>query len=135
MTAGVDVAIPDGFGCAWRDALAAVATATTAIRFRFGAAGLLGAVTPARVAVAASGGRLLAPGLAAVAGRGDATPVAPDAHRLIGDPRQGACPATGFGQAFEWRGELSGVVGGAQAPRARAGDRIVPVSADLPGAG
>src|SRR6476619_1983352 len=43
-------------------ALAAVATATAAIRFRFGAAGLLGAVTPARVAAAASSGRLLAPG-------------------------------------------------------------------------
>ena len=54
-----------GPGCAWRDVLAAVATATAAIRFRFGAAGLLGAVTPARVAVAASGGRLLAPGMAA----------------------------------------------------------------------
>jgi hypothetical protein len=62
VTAGVDVAIPDGSGCPWRDVLAAVATATAAIRFRFGAAGLLGAVTPARVAVAASGGRLLAPG-------------------------------------------------------------------------
>ncbi len=61
VTAGVDVAIPDGSGCPWRDVLAAVETATTAIRFRFGAAGLLGAVTPARVAVAASGGRLLAP--------------------------------------------------------------------------
>ncbi|GFG49657.1 hypothetical protein [Mycolicibacterium agri] len=45
----------------WRDALAAVATATAAIRFRFGAAGLFGAVMPDRVAVAASGGRLLAP--------------------------------------------------------------------------
>lgn len=61
VTAGVDVRIPDGTGCAWRDALAAVATATVAIRFRFGAGGLLGAVTPDRVAVAASGGRLLAP--------------------------------------------------------------------------
>lgn len=62
VTAGVDVRIPDGFGCPWRDALAAVATATAAIRFRFGAGGLGGTVTPARVAVAASGGRLLAPG-------------------------------------------------------------------------
>ena len=62
VTAGVDVMIPDGSGCPWRDALAAVATATTAIRFRFGSDGLLGAVTPDRVAVAASGGRLLAPG-------------------------------------------------------------------------
>lgn len=62
VAAGVDVRIPDGTGCAWRDVLAAVATATAAIRFRFGAAGLGGAVTPERVAVAASGGRLLAPG-------------------------------------------------------------------------
>jgi hypothetical protein len=62
VTAGVDVRIPDATGCGWRDALAAVATATTAIRFRFGSHGLLGAVTPDRVAVAASGGRLLAPG-------------------------------------------------------------------------
>jgi hypothetical protein len=62
VTAGVDVAIPDGVGCAWREVLAAVETASTAVTFRFGAVGLLGAVTPARVAVAASGGRLLAPG-------------------------------------------------------------------------
>jgi len=62
VSVGVDVVIPDGAGCPWRDALSAVATATTAIGFRFGGAGLLGAVTPGAVAVAASGGRLLAPG-------------------------------------------------------------------------
>lgn len=62
VSAGVDVQIPDGTGCAWRDVLAAAATATAAMRFRFGAAGLGGVVTPERVAVAASGGRLLAPG-------------------------------------------------------------------------
>lgn len=61
VAAGVDVRIPDAAGCPWRDMAAAVATATAAIRFRFGAAGLLGAVTADRVAVAASGGRLLAP--------------------------------------------------------------------------
>jgi hypothetical protein len=77
VTAGVDVRIPDTSGCAWRDVLAAVATATVAIRFRFGAAGLLGAVTPARVAAAASSGRLLAPGWPGSPDRGDATPVAP----------------------------------------------------------
>ncbi|WP_237682944.1 hypothetical protein [Mycolicibacterium agri] len=60
MTAGWTCGSPTGPG-AWRDALAAVATATAAIRFRFGAAGLFGAVMPDRVAVAASGGRLLAP--------------------------------------------------------------------------
>ena len=53
--------IPDGSGCPWRDVLAAVATASAAIRFRFGAVGLLGAVTPEVVAVAVSAGRLLAP--------------------------------------------------------------------------
>jgi hypothetical protein len=62
VTAGVDVVIPDATGCGWRDALAAVVTATAAIRFRFGAARLSGAVMPQRVAVAASNGRLLAPG-------------------------------------------------------------------------
>jgi hypothetical protein len=61
VIAGVDVRIPDGSGCPWRDVLAAVTTATAAIKFRFGAAGLLGAVTPNQAAVAASGGRLLAP--------------------------------------------------------------------------
>jgi hypothetical protein len=45
VTVGVDVTIPDTSGCRWRDVLGAVAAATTAIRFRFGAAGLLGAVT------------------------------------------------------------------------------------------
>ena len=79
VTVGVDVRIPDTCGCAWRDALAAVATATAAIRFRFGAAGLLGAVTPDRVAVAASGGRLLAPGWSSPRGCGCATRIAPDA--------------------------------------------------------
>jgi hypothetical protein len=62
VTAGVDVRIPDGTGCGWRDVLAAVATATAVIRYRFGAGGLDGTVTPEQVAVAASGGRLLAPG-------------------------------------------------------------------------
>ncbi len=62
VTAGVDVAVPDSMGCAWRDVVAAAATATTAIRSRFGAAGILGMVTAEQVAVAASGGRLLAPG-------------------------------------------------------------------------
>jgi hypothetical protein len=76
VTAGVDVAIPDGSGCPWRDVLAAVAAATTAIRLRFGAVGLVGAVTPPRVAVAASGGRLLAPGWRPA---GDPTRIAPDA--------------------------------------------------------
>ncbi|EUA27886.1 putative transposase [Mycobacterium xenopi 4042] len=50
---------------------------------------------------------------------------------MIGDPRQGACPATvSAGLRLERR--TKGVVGGAQAPRAGAGDRAIPVSADLP---
>ncbi|TXH22325.1 MAG: helix-turn-helix domain-containing protein [Mycobacterium sp.] len=61
VTAGVDVTIPESTGCVWGDVVAAVAAATAAIRFRFGAVGLLGAVTAEQVAVAASGGRLLAP--------------------------------------------------------------------------
>lgn len=59
---GVDVAVPDGLGCAWRDLLAGVGAAVTAVRWRFGDCGLVGAVTPAQVVVAVSGGRLLCPG-------------------------------------------------------------------------
>lgn len=60
VTAGVDVAIPDATGSAWGDVVAAVASATAAMRSRFGAVGFLGMVTAEQVAVAASGGRLLA---------------------------------------------------------------------------
>jgi hypothetical protein len=74
--------------------LVAVDTATTAIRFRFGAVGLLGAVTAGAVAVAASGGRLLAPGWPTAGG---ATRIAPDAAGgVIGNPREGVCSATDF---------------------------------------
>jgi hypothetical protein len=59
---GIDVVIPDGQGCLWGDVVAAVDAAAAAIGQRFGPAGLLGAVTPAQVVVAASGGRLLSPG-------------------------------------------------------------------------
>ncbi|HUL99574.1 MAG TPA: helix-turn-helix domain-containing protein [Mycobacterium sp.] len=61
VTAGVDVTVPDTTG-RWRGALIAVATAAVAIRSRFGAVSVLGPVTPCRVAVCCSGGRLLAPG-------------------------------------------------------------------------
>jgi hypothetical protein len=71
VIAGVDVRIPDGSGCPWRDALAAVAAASAAIRLRFGVLGLLGVVTPDRVAVAASSGRLLAPSWPELLNRGD----------------------------------------------------------------
>jgi len=79
VAAGVDVTIPDGTGCPWRDVLAAVATASAAIRFRFGALGLGGTVTPERVAVAVSSGRLLAPGWPPPLGWAAATRIAPDA--------------------------------------------------------
>ena len=62
MTVGVDVAVPGGLGCAWRDLVAAVGAAVGAVRWRFGDTGLLGAVTAEQVAVAVSGGALLAPG-------------------------------------------------------------------------
>ena len=71
VIAGVDVRIPDGSGCPWRDALAAVAAASAAIRLRFGVLGLLGVVTPDRVAVAASSGRLLALSWPELLNRGD----------------------------------------------------------------
>ncbi|MGP4058941.1 helix-turn-helix domain-containing protein [Mycobacterium sp. 4D054] len=67
---GIDVGIPDGLGCPWRDVQAAVTAAATAIRQRFGPTGLLSTVTPAQVVVTLSGGRLLAPGWPRVAARG-----------------------------------------------------------------
>lgn len=57
----IDVAVPDATG-RWDGALVAVRTAAAAIRSRFGGVSVFGPVTPARVAVACSGGRLLAPG-------------------------------------------------------------------------
>lgn len=62
VRAGIDVEIPDGQGCPWGAVVAAVDAAAAAIGQRFGPTGLLGAVTPAQVMVAASGGRLLSPG-------------------------------------------------------------------------
>jgi hypothetical protein len=60
--AGVDWAVPKGQGCPWRDLLAALAAASEAVTGRFGRFGVLGPVTGWQVAVACSGGRLLAPG-------------------------------------------------------------------------
>ncbi|EUA42309.1 hypothetical protein I553_6169 [Mycobacterium xenopi 4042] len=98
VAAGVDVQIPDGSGCPWRDVLAAVQAATAAIRFRFGAVGLGGAVTP--------GGwwsRAVAGGCWHRDGRHHAVEAAQHESPLplramIGDPRQGACPATVSGR-------------------------------------
>ena len=58
---GIDVTIPDEQSYPWGDVVAAVDAAAAAIGQRFGPAGLVGAVTPAQVMVAVSGGRLLAP--------------------------------------------------------------------------
>jgi hypothetical protein len=59
VAAGVDVAVPKASGSAWTDTLAAVGLAAAVIGGRFAE---LGDLTPVAVAVAASGGRLLAPG-------------------------------------------------------------------------
>lgn len=68
VRAGVDVAVPAGSGCRWRDLLAALGTATAVLRGRFGPVGVLGRVTAWQVAVACSAGRLLAPGWPPVRG-------------------------------------------------------------------
>lgn len=60
--AGVDRPVPTALGSPWRDVLAALGAARAAVTDRFGAFGVLGPVTAWQVAVACSGGRLLAPG-------------------------------------------------------------------------
>lgn len=60
--AGVDQPVPKALGCPWRDVLAALGAATTAVTSRFGGFGVLGPVTAWQVAAACSAGRLLAPG-------------------------------------------------------------------------
>lgn len=60
--AGVDWTVPKAQGCSWRDLLAALAAASEAVTGRFGRFGVIGPVTRWQVAVACSGGRLLAPG-------------------------------------------------------------------------
>jgi hypothetical protein len=62
VTAGVDVSIPKATGSRFGDVIAAVGAARVAITARFGERPVLGAVTAGQVAVACSGGRLLAPG-------------------------------------------------------------------------
>nr|GLK36412.1 hypothetical protein GCM10017611_32690 [Rhodococcus wratislaviensis] len=84
VTAGVDVTVPKASESVWGDVLAAVGAARTAITARFGSAAVLGAVTAAQVAVAASAGRLLSPGWPPVPASDSATPVAPAAEE--GDP-------------------------------------------------
>lgn len=58
---GVDWLVPEAQGCPWRDLLAALTAAGEAVTGRFGRVGVLGPVTGWQVAVACSGGRLLAP--------------------------------------------------------------------------
>lgn len=60
--AGVDLSVPKALGSAWRDLLAALDTARSAVLGRFGPVGMLGQVTAWQVAAACSGGLLLAPG-------------------------------------------------------------------------
>lgn len=60
--AGVDLTVPKAQGCAWRDLLAALGAAMTAVTGRFGPVGVLGPVTAWQVAAACSAGRLLHPG-------------------------------------------------------------------------
>jgi hypothetical protein len=60
--AGVDQPVPKAQGCAWRDLLAALGAAMTAVTGRFGSVGVLGPVTAWQVAAACSAGRLLGPG-------------------------------------------------------------------------
>ncbi|MFE7421053.1 helix-turn-helix domain-containing protein [Rhodococcus sp. NPDC057529] len=77
VTAGVDVMVPREAESVWGDVLAAVDAAKTAITERFGSAAVLGAVTAAQVAVAASAGRLLSPGWPPAPTQDSATPVTP----------------------------------------------------------
>jgi hypothetical protein len=60
--AGVDLAVPRVAGSPWQDVVAAVTAATMAVIARFGAAGVMGAVTAGQVVSASSCGRLLSPG-------------------------------------------------------------------------
>jgi hypothetical protein len=60
--AGVERVVPKALGSAWRDVLAALGAASTAVRGRFGVFGVLGPVSAWQVAAACSAGRLLSPG-------------------------------------------------------------------------
>ena len=60
--AGVDRPVPTALGSPWRDLLASLGAAMVAVTGRFGAVGVLGAVTAWQIAAACSAGRLLAPG-------------------------------------------------------------------------
>ena len=82
VAAGVEVSLPKATGSGCGDVIAAIDVAQAALGYRFGgvgpggSGGLVGAVTGAAVAVAVSGGRLLAPGWPTGFGVAGATPVA-----------------------------------------------------------
>ena len=76
VTAGVDVSMPAATGTGVGDVLAAVGAARESVVARFGPEQVLGAVTAVAVAVACSGGRLLAPGWPPASGWVGPTPVA-----------------------------------------------------------
>lgn len=76
VTVGIDQPGACGAGSPWADVLAALGAATAAFRDRFGGSGRFVTVTADRVAVACSGGRLLAPGWPGVGAAGFATRVA-----------------------------------------------------------
>lgn len=87
---GVDQPAPIGAGAPWADTVAALGAATAALRARFGAVGPVGVLTPAAVAAACSGGRLLSPGWPDAGAAGLATRVVPVGNGFRRDPREHA---------------------------------------------
>lgn len=89
VAAGVDVSIPKATGSGCGDVLAAVGAARAAISARFGERSVIGAVTSARVAVACSGARLLAPGWPPAPKLVGATRTDPDISGVDGSSSRG----------------------------------------------
>lgn len=89
VAAGVEVSIPKATGSGCGDVLAAVGAARAALAGRFDDQSVLGAVTSARVAVACSGPRLLAPGWPPASKPGHPTPVGPDVAAADGSSSRG----------------------------------------------
>jgi len=102
VSVGVDVSIPPATETSLGDVLATVGAARAAILSRFGSGVVGGAVTAAGVAVACSGGRLLAPGWPAVPGRCGATPVASAAGGVDGSSSRGRLPGQRVWVASRW---------------------------------
>lgn len=89
VAAGVDVSIPKATGSGCGDVLAAVGASRAAISARFGERSVIGAVTSARVAVACSGARLLAPGWPPAPKPVGATRTDPDISGVDGSSSRG----------------------------------------------